>query len=78
MWTLAFWKATAERAVKTFAQSLLAVMAADGFGLLNADWVARLSAAGMAAVLSVLSSLASSGVNGPGPSLGAEVTKETP
>ena len=78
MWTLAFWKAAAERAVKTFAQALLAVMTADGFGLLDADWPARLSAAGLAAVLSLLSSIASSGVNGPGPSLGAEVTKDTP
>lgn len=72
MWTAAFWKAAFERAVKTFAQALVAVMTADGFGLLDADWVARLSAAGMAAVLSLLVSIGSSGVGNSGPSLTSE------
>lgn len=72
MWTAAFWKAAAERSVKTFAQALLAVMTADGFGLLDADWVARLSAAGMAAALSLLASIGSSGVGDSGPSLASE------
>lgn len=75
MFALAFWRAALERAVKTFAQALIAVMTADGLGLLDADWPARLSAAGMAAVLSLLASVASSGVGGPGPSLGAETPK---
>jgi len=78
MWTGAFWKAAFERAVKTFAQALVAVMTADGFGLLDADWPARLSAAGMAAVLSLLSSLASAGAGNPGPSLANETVKPTP
>jgi hypothetical protein len=72
MWTRAFWKATAERAVKTFAQALLAVMTADGFGLLDADWPARLSAAGLAAVLSLLTSIGSAGAGNSGPSLSTE------
>lgn len=75
MWTAAFWKAAGERAIKTFAQALFAVMSADGFGLLDADWPARLGAAAMAAALSVLASVASSGVGGPGPSLGPEEVK---
>jgi len=75
MWSSAFWKAAFERAVKTFAQALVAVMTADGFGLLDADWTARLSAAGMAAVLSLLASVGSAGVGGPGPSLANETTK---
>lgn len=76
MWTAAFWKAAFERAVRTFAQALLAVMTADGFGLLDADWTARFSAAGMAAVLSLLTSIGSSGVGGAGPSLGTETTPQ--
>lgn len=76
MWTGAFWKAAFERAVKTFAQALLAVMTADGFGLLDADWPARLGAAGMAAILSLLSSIGSAGVGNPGPSLSSESTDQ--
>jgi hypothetical protein len=75
MWTGAFWKAAFERAVKTFAQALLAVMSADGLGLLDADWPARLSAAGLAAVLSLLASIGSAGAGNPGPSLSTEAVQ---
>lgn len=78
MWTAAFWKAAAERAVKTFAQALVAVMTADGLGMLDADWTARLSAAGMAAVLSLLSSVGSAGAGNPGPSLSTEKIEPAP
>lgn len=54
-----FWRYAAERAAKTFAQSLAAVLAAAGLGLFDAAWWASLSAAGMAALLSVLTSVAS-------------------
>lgn len=69
MFTLAFWRATAERAVKTFAQALAALLVADGTDLLTTNWGDRLSVAGMAAVVSVLTSVASS-ATGAGPSLG--------
>ena len=69
MFTIAFLKATAERAVKTFAQSLAALLVADGTDLLTTDWGDRLSVAGMAAVVSILTSVASS-ATGEGPSLG--------
>lgn len=59
MWTLLFWKATAERAVKTFCQVLLAVLGAEEFGLLHAPWGLALDLGLMAAVLSVLTSLVS-------------------
>jgi hypothetical protein len=78
MWTLAFWKAAFERAVKTFAQALVAVMTADGFGLLDADWPARLSAAGLAALLSLLTSIGSAGAGNPGPSLSTEAVEPRP
>ena len=61
-----FWKATAERAVKSFAQSLLAILSASSLGLLDVDWLTSLSTAGMATVLSLLSSIASSRVGPPG------------
>ena len=59
MFTAAFWKAAAERALKTFAQTAAAILVAAGTGLLSADWVGVLSVAGMAAVVSLLTSIAS-------------------
>jgi Putative lactococcus lactis phage r1t holin len=55
-----FWQATVERAVKSFAQSLLALLSAQQLGLLDVDWVTTLSTAGMATMLSVLTSIGSS------------------
>lgn len=60
-----FWKATAERAVKSFAQSLLAILSASSLGLLQVDWLTCLSTAGMATLLSLLSSIASTRVGAP-------------
>jgi Putative lactococcus lactis phage r1t holin len=57
MFTQHFWTATAERAVKTFAQSLLALLSAMQLGILDVDWVTTLSTAGMASLLSVLTSV---------------------
>jgi len=66
MWTPAFWQGLLERAVKTFAQALIAVLSANGVGLVNADWGGALSAAGMAMVLSILTSFATPAmVSGP-------------
>jgi hypothetical protein len=62
MFTQYFWKATFERAVKSFAQSLLALLSAQQLGLFDVDWVTNVSTAGMVTLLSVLTSLASSQV----------------
>jgi hypothetical protein len=59
MFTSAFWALTVERAIKSFAQSLTALLSAKGLGLVDANWLPALSAAGMVAVLSVLTSVAS-------------------
>ncbi len=59
MFTYRFWQLASERALKTFAQSLLALLSVAGVGLLTAPWTTALSTAGMAAVLSVLTSIAS-------------------
>lgn len=70
MFTGLFWRATFERGAKTFAQAAGAVLVGSGVGLLDADWTATASVAGMAALLSVLSSIGSDlATDGAGPSL---------
>lgn len=54
-----FLKDAAERAVKTFAQTLLAYFGADAFNVLEANWGNGLSVAAGAVALSVLTSLGS-------------------
>jgi hypothetical protein len=73
--TTAFWKAAAERAVKTFAQTAAALLTGAATGLLEVDWVQIGSVAGLAALVSLLTSVGSDVVTGSGPSLtNAEVT----
>jgi hypothetical protein len=67
VFTLAFWKAAAERAAKTFAQTLAALVV-GAYGLTDVDWSTSLSVAGLATLLSVLTSVGSSQIGGPGPS----------
>ena len=70
IYTGAFWKATFERGVKTFAQASGAVLTGTALGLFDADRTATASVAGMAALLSVLSSVGSDlATDGAGPSL---------
>lgn len=59
MWTVAFWRQAVERAVKTAAQAGLAFFVVGQTDLLGLDWQVVLSGAGVAAVASVLTSLAS-------------------
>lgn len=65
MLTSQFWQLSIERAIKTFAQSLVAILSANGVGLLTVPWLAALSTAGAAALLSVLTSLTSAPVGEP-------------
>ena len=71
-----FWVAAGERAVKTFAQSLVALFAA-GVTILNIDWQQGLAVAATAAVVSVLTSVASVRLGQfEGPSLAGEAVVE--
>lgn len=61
IFTKYFWQQLVERALKTFAQAAIALLVASpaGLGLVEVDWAAVLDAAGLSAVLSVLTSLVS-------------------
>jgi hypothetical protein len=70
IWTAAFWKAAAERALKTFAQAFAAFLVADATGILEVDWIKGASVAGLATLLSVLTSVGSDAITSTsGPSL---------
>ena len=70
IFTKQFLLAAAERGIKTVAQTAAALIVAAGVGLLNADWVAIGSVAGMAGLVSILTSVGSGAITGDGPSLG--------
>jgi hypothetical protein len=74
MWSSSFWKASAERAIKTFAQTLVALVGTDAADVLTISITDAVQASVVAAVLSVLTSLASSTRGNPGPSLSNEST----
>ena len=77
MFTLTFWKAATERAIKTGAQSVLTAYFVGDVALnaLQADWanMAGIGAGGV--VLSYLTSLASAVHDGNPSAINAEVTK---
>lgn len=72
--TAAFWKSTFERAVRTAAQTLVATLGLDATGVLDVAWGAGLGLAGSAALLAVLTAVATSGSGPEGPGL-TEVVK---
>ena len=59
MFTLMFWRDAIERAVKTAAQTAVALIGTDMVGFLELDWLQIASVSGVAAVLSVLTSVGS-------------------
>jgi hypothetical protein len=74
-----FWISTAERAVKTFAQAMIALIGTDMMGITSLDWNALLAASATATLLSVLTSIASANFGpNPGPSLADETIEPEP
>ncbi len=70
---IAFLWALLERAVKTFCQTLVATLGAGAVNILEVPWLAAVSVAAGAALVSVLTSVASSGFGGTdSPSLAGE------
>ena len=55
---LTFAQASAVRAVRTFAQTAVSLVGTNTMGITQIDWVGVLSGAGLAAVLSLLTSVA--------------------
>lgn len=53
-----WWKAAGTRAIKTVAQSALALIGTNAIGVTDVNWVAVASAAALAGVVSLLTSLA--------------------
>lgn len=77
MFTKVFLLSTVERALKTFAQSLLAILLGSGaFDLFSADYKAIFATALTATVISVLTSVTSAVATDGTPSLA--VTETTP
>lgn len=58
MFTKAFWRATAERAISTGAQSALLVIAADQINVIAVDWLTVGGFAAGGAALTVIKALA--------------------
>lgn len=56
--TKEFWKAALIRAIKTFAQAMVAQIGAGSIGIVQFDWIGALSVSAMAMVLSLFTSLA--------------------
>ena len=69
IWTAQFWRAAAERAISTAAQSAIAALGTDVSGILDVDLVGVLSLAGGGALPSLLKSVAATKATG-SPSLG--------
>ena len=74
MYSTNFLAATAERAIKTFAQTLLATLGADAAGVFTASTLDAATVAAGAALISVLTSFASASTGRTGPSLFGETT----
>ena len=58
MFNWEFWKAALIRAVRTFAESMLAFIGTGAIVLKDVDWLAALSAGAMGFVIAILLSLA--------------------
>jgi hypothetical protein len=77
MTSIAFWRAAFERAVRTFAQGTLGAISADGLGILDVDWGQAAGVGGLAAVLALLTAVATAGVGPAGPGVTETPTRRS-
>ena len=78
MYDIRFWKAASERAIKTLAQTLVALIGANAVSIMDLDWAQMLGVAATATVLSFLTSVASAKFGPTGPSLADETIEPDP
>jgi Putative lactococcus lactis phage r1t holin len=71
--TATFWRDAAERAVKTFAEAALATLGAGALNVVTVDWVGVVSVSAGATLLSLLASVASSGLGTKGTASAVEL-----
>lgn len=76
IFTRAFWKASGERAIKTFAQTFGGFLVVGAFS--ETDWATGWQSAAVAALLSIATSVGSDHIGNPGPSLAGEVVIPDP
>jgi hypothetical protein len=74
MFTLTFWKAATERAVKSAAQTLILLIGTGAVGITALNWPELLSLTATAALLSVLTSVVSGAKDGNPSATNAETT----
>ncbi len=72
MFTLAFWRATAERSISTAAQSALLILGADQINVVSVDWPVIAGFAAGGAALTVIKALAFGGKDGNPSAINAE------
>ncbi len=53
-----WWMAAGTRAIKTFFQTVVATIGAESVGIVDVDWIGIASVAGLAAIVSICTSLA--------------------
>ena len=73
--TKEFWLASLERAIRTFAQALLALLGTNVASITDVDWGQALGVAALAALASVLLSVGTGAATKTGPSFGPEKLK---
>jgi hypothetical protein len=57
MFRISFWSYSGERAIKTFAQTAVAMIGTNTVGLFELDWISVVGVSGTAALLSILTSI---------------------
>lgn len=78
IWTKEFWKGAAERAIKTFAATLAALLSASGIGILDVDWGQALSVSGLATLVSFLIAVGNANFTAGGTPILVAETKDAP
>lgn len=69
IFTVAFWRAAGERAVKAFSYSLLGMLGGGVTNIVDMPWLSATKMAAGVSVISILGSIVSSSATGGGPSL---------